>query len=82
MSEDSILMALEGMQRDISELRKELRSTVERLTLVTGHEIRLARIEVEHPVAPAPVARRIAAMHDAGRNQHDIARAEAPLDIP
>ena len=47
MSEDSILMALEGMQRDIVELRKELRSTVERLTLVAGHEIRLARIEVD-----------------------------------
>lgn len=47
MSEDSILIALEGMQREIAEMKATLASLVEKFIQVVGHEIRLARVEVD-----------------------------------
>lgn len=47
MSEDALLLAIETIQGSLAELRKEMRSVMEKLTLVTAHEIRLARVEVD-----------------------------------
>lgn len=47
MSEDALLLAIETIQGSLTELRKEMRSVMEKLTLVTAHEIRLARVEVD-----------------------------------
>lgn len=47
MSDDSILVALEGMQREIAEMKATLSAMVDKFTQVVGHEIRLARVEVD-----------------------------------
>lgn len=47
MSEDSILVALKGMQREIAEMRTAISSLAEKFTQVVGHEVRLARVEAD-----------------------------------
>ena len=47
MSEDAILAALEGMQREIAEMKAQITGLSEKFVAIIGHEIRIARLEVD-----------------------------------
>jgi len=47
MSEDAILAALEGMQREIAEMKATITGLSEKFVAIIGHEIRIDRLEVD-----------------------------------